>query len=310
MKISLRGRPAGQVDQVTRMVVMALFHLMGPGIGLTTLHAVFPEAARRELEDLLARFRRLWRKGSRALVYALRWLQPGTVWAMDWFEPARPVDGIYRYVLVVRDLASGNTLLSLPSATKEAKTAAEALLALFLECGPPLVLKSDNEFNAEEIVQVLRRNSVLHLLSPPGLPSYNGSCEAGIGGLQTRAHYEAARHDRPGEWTCDDVLAAQLSANQTHRPNGHAEPTPDETWAARQPIDLAFRLRFIQTVLDLQPQARQELGLLPELPLDRWPQAAVNRFAIGRACVALGLLQFRRKRFAPPISRKITRFIS
>jgi hypothetical protein len=107
-------------------------------------------------------------------------------------------------------------------------------------------------------------------------------CEAGIGGLQTRAHCEAARHDRPGEWTCDDVLAAQLSANQTHRPNGYAEPTPDETWAGCQPIDLAFRLRFLQTVLDLQPQARQELGLL----------------------------QFRRKRFAPPVSRKITRFIS
>jgi hypothetical protein len=53
-----------------------------------------------------------------------------------------------------------------------------------------------------------------------------------------------------------------------------------------------------------------QLGLLPELPLDHWPQAAVNRFAIGRACVALGLLQFRRKRFAPPILRKITRFIS
>jgi hypothetical protein len=84
-------------------------------------------------------------------------------------------------------------------------------------------------------------------------------CEAGIGGLQTRAHCEAARHDRPGEWTCDDVYAA---------------------------------------------------GLLANIDLDRWSQAAVNGVAIGRACVALGLLQFRRKRFAPPISRKITRFIS
>jgi hypothetical protein len=48
----------------------------------------------------------------------------------------------------------------------------------------------------------------------PGCRAIMAGCEAGIGGLQTRAHCEAARRDRPGEWTCDDVLAAQLSANQ------------------------------------------------------------------------------------------------
>jgi hypothetical protein len=31
---------------------------------------------------------------------------------------------------------------------------------------------------AAEIAQKLRRNSVLHLLSPPGRPGYNGFCEA------------------------------------------------------------------------------------------------------------------------------------
>jgi hypothetical protein len=289
---------------------MAIFHLMGPGVGVPTVHSLIPEASRAELEDLLERFRRIWKKGSHALIYALRWLLPGTVWAIDWFEPPKPVDGIYPFVLLVRDLASGRTLWSLPSLTKDAKAAADALKALFLEHGAPLVLKSDNEFNAEEIVAVLEQNFVMHLLSPPGLPSYNGSVEAGVGGIKTRAHYEAARHDRPGEWTCDDVYGAGLMANQTHRPQGHLEPTPDQAWAARAPIAPELRQKFIQTVKDLEPQARQELGYLPAIDLDRWGQAAVNRVAIGRACVTLGLLQVRRKRFSPPITRKITRYIS
>jgi transposase InsO family protein len=310
MEIELRGRPAGKVDQSTRQALLAIFHLMGPGIGLPTLRAMFPEGTRGELEDLLERFRHLWKKGGHALIFALRWLRPGTVWAMDWFEPPKPIDGIYPYVLVVRDLASGLTLWSLPSLTKDAKAAADVLAALFLEFGPPLVLKSDNEFNAAEIVEVLAKNSVLHLLSPPGLPSYNGSCEAGVGGVKTRAHYEAARHDRPGEWTCDDVYAAGLLANQTHRPNGYLEPTPDQAWAARAPIAQELRQNFIKSVQDLQPEARQELGFLPNIDLDRWGQAAVNRVAISRACVASGFLQVRRKRFSPPITRKITRYIS
>jgi hypothetical protein len=310
MKLKLRGRPAGQINQDARMTFMAIFHLMGPGVGLPTLQSLMPEATRGELEDLLLRFRRVWKKGGHALIHALRWLVPGTVWAIDWFEPPKPVDGIYPFVLLVRDLASGRTLWSLPSLAKEAKAAADVLKSLFLEHGPPLVLKSDNEFNAAEIVEVLEKNSVLHLLSPPGLPGYNGSCEAGVGGVKTRAHYEAARHDRPGEWTCDDVYAAGLLANQTHRPNGLLEPTPDQAWAARQPIAQELRQMFIQTVKDREPQARQELGYLPGIDLDRWGQAAVNRVAIGRALVEHGLLRIRRKRFSPPITRKITRYIS
>ena len=38
----------------------------------------------------------------------------GAVWAMDFHKPQRPVDNIYPYVFMVRDLASGNSLLSLP----------------------------------------------------------------------------------------------------------------------------------------------------------------------------------------------------
>ncbi|GMV84091.1 MAG: hypothetical protein AMXMBFR7_52750 [Planctomycetota bacterium] len=39
----------------------------------------------------------------------------------------------------------------------------------------------------------MRDDRFLHLLSPIYYPQYNGSAEAGIGSLQTRAHHEAAR---------------------------------------------------------------------------------------------------------------------
>jgi hypothetical protein len=41
------------------------------------------------------------------------------------------------------------------------------------------------------------------------------------------------------------------------------------------------------------------VGLLPNIDLDRRGQAAVNRGAISRTCVASGFLHVRKKRFVP-----------
>jgi len=57
-------------------------------------------------------------------------------------------------------------------------------------------------------------------LSPPGAPSYNGYVEAGAGDIETSAHYEAARHDRPGEGMCHYVRLVGLLADRTHSPGG------------------------------------------------------------------------------------------
>jgi hypothetical protein len=95
------------------------------------------------------------------------------------------------------EVARGHILQTLPTLSKSAETTAAALEALFKQHGPPLVLKADNSFYAEVLSQLLKRHSVIPLLSPPGCPSYNGACEAGIGGLQTAIHIEAARWDRP-----------------------------------------------------------------------------------------------------------------
>ncbi|MCZ6690689.1 MAG: hypothetical protein O7H41_13935 [Planctomycetota bacterium] len=59
------------------------------------------------------------------------------------------------------------------------------LEALVRGCGPPLVLKSDNEavFRSQEMKKFLVRWAITPLLSPLRTPRYNGSCQAGIGSM-------------------------------------------------------------------------------------------------------------------------------
>ena len=304
LHIEPRGRPAQRTDRETRDSVVALFQLMGPGVGLAVLQEFFPGVARRELEDLQHRYRDAHLKKSRVLVHALRWQRICAVWAMDYTEPPCAVDGIYRSILVVRDLASGMQLLALPVAAATAQETFAALHTLFREHGVPLVVKSDNgsAFTAEGVEGFLEVRDVYHLLSPPRLPSYNGACEAGIGSLKTRAHHESARNDRPGEWTCDDVDAARLMANETSRPGGIHAPTPNERWRIRLLLTPAEREKFQETVEAFRAEVRKELGCLPGIDPGSATRAAVDRRAITRALVAHGILKLRRRRITLPIS--------
>lgn len=301
LQIAPRGRPLDDASRDTRQIILALFNLMGPGVGLPTLRAFFPMESKGYLEDLLHRYRRahLWK--NKTVVHVLRWLKPGTVWAMDYLDTPSPVDGMYRYVFAVRDLASGNMLLALPSADKEMKTAGDALTALFKEHGAPLVIKSDCGFDAWEVKTLMIQNNVTHLLSPPYFPRYNGAIEAGIGSLKTRAHYQAARRGTPGEWNCDDVEAARLQANETARPWGHDAETPDIHWIERDRIDSHERFAFMAAVETAKTEAKKELGLLNGVEPSPKDQRAIERIAVSRALVAHGLLSVRRSRISLPI---------
>jgi transposase InsO family protein len=292
------GRPAQRSDRHLRNRALALIDLLGPQVGVPTLQALCPDLARGEVEDLLRRYRRVWRRQRRLLSYRLHWTRPGTVWAIDFAQPPSPIEGCYPRLLAVRDLASGYQLLWLPVADESAQTAVAALESLFREHGAPLVLKSDNgsAFLATELEELLRRWEVWQLFSPPRLPRYNGSCEAGIGSMKTRTHHQAARLARAGQWTCDDVEAARLQANETARPWGLQGPVPEESWQARQPFKPEERRSFGQSVPQREHQARQEQGYALEIPLERMAQAAVNRVALQRALVAHGLLRFRSHR--------------
>jgi transposase InsO family protein len=250
--------------------------------------------ARREVADLLRRYRQLWRRRRKALARTLHWERPGTVWAVDFTEPPLPIEGIYHRLLAVRDLASGCQLLWLPVLDETAPTAGAALEWLFRAWGAPLVLKSDNgsAFIASEVEALLVQWGVGQLFSPPRMPRYNGSCEAGIGSMKARTHHQAARQGHPGDWTCDDAEAARLEANQTARPWGVTGPPPEGLWEGRRRITPEERAAFAETVQRLEREAREEQAYPPEAALDRTAQAAVNRAALRRALVEHGLLRF------------------
>ena len=325
------GRPCRDSDRETRNLIIALFNLVGPGIGLPCLRAFFPDAAKGELEDLLRRYRRVHLRRNGVVLHVLRWHHPGAVWAMDFHKPAQPVDGIYPYVFLVRDLASGKQLLSLPVPSRELHHVVAALTACFNAYGAPLVMKSDCEFDTacnpaylddEEVratqllADLLATNHVIGLLSPPYTPEYNAAIEAGIGSFQTRAHHEAARHGHPGQWNCDDVEAARLQANELARPWGHDADTPDTAWIERKPIDAEDRRAFQTSVqqfdtearLDKQQERNQES--LFEVPLSRKELSSCRREAISRALVKHGFLSFKRRRFTLPLKRVLWSNIS
>ena len=130
---------------------------VGPGVSAAAVQATFPDLARREAENLRDRFRRLWRLDHQRAIHVLHWHHPGAVWAMDHTGPLPAIDGRWPYILAVRDLASGCQLAWLPVLDETAETTISALQWLFLEHGPPLVLKSDN--GSGFIAEAMRRFS-------------------------------------------------------------------------------------------------------------------------------------------------------
>jgi transposase InsO family protein len=319
-----RGRPVGRADPDAIARLLGLMWVLGPTTGWTTLASYFQEVSRRELRRLLKRARRLWKRLSRKGCLALKWKVAGTVWAMDFTDPPSPVEGQYGKLLLVRDLASGQTLLALPCPDESAETVVAALTSLFLQYGAPLVMKTDNgpAFGSEALAALLSRHRVIWLPSPPHYPQYNGACEAGGGSIKTRAHHLAARAGRPGRWTLDDVEGARLLCNELGQPGGAGGPTPVERWNTRPPIDPCTRDLLSQAVLRAldEESARREMANPPcpltagAVPPRRRPDdvefASRWRAAVARVLVERGLLDFKTRRVSPPISAFLEQVIS
>jgi transposase InsO family protein len=300
------GRPVLRASRPERREVLELLDELGPATGLPTLQHCFPELPRAELADLLRYYRRVWQHRHKDAPHVLRWPVAGVVWAMDLAEPPQPIDGRYRYLLAVRDLASGQTLLWLPVADATAAPVLAALEPLFLTHGAPLVLKTDNgsAFVAEDTADFLQSWEVIPLFSPPRTPQYNGAIEAGIGSLKTRSERHATAQGRPAGWTGDDVAAAQAEANATARPHGPKGPTPDELWQARRRLSREDRSQFAASVAQQRIEARATEGWATDDPLPARQQRAVDRQAIRRALVEHGYLLFRRRRIPQPFNKK------
>lgn len=306
------GRRSKHSDPQTRNEAIGLMRAVGLRISAAAVQAAFPAMARREVQNLHARFRRHCRQETQRLLHVLHWHCPGKVWAMDHVEPSEPVDGRWPYVLAIRDLASGCQLAWLPVRDASADSTIEALGWLFLEHGPPLVLKSDNGsgFTAESTRRFLDRWQVLPLFSPPYTPEYNGACEAGNGALKVRTNEHAAQQGHLGHWTADDCEAARRMANELHYPRGPHAPTPRQAFVARKTISREARDAFRCAVAHEQQQERIRRGYTSDADLDHAAQAAIDRVAIRRALVEHGILTFTRRSITPPIKSQILLRIS
>ena len=294
------GRPVVRAPREQRNEVIHFLDEFGPQIGVPSLHECFPAMCRAELEDLLQRYRRVWREQNRAPLRILHWLVPGRVWAIDYAEPPAPIDGQHGYLLAVRDLATGMPLLWRPYEAPSAANAADALAGLIAEHGPPLVLKSDNgsHFTGRNFLDLLAAHRVEHLLSPPYWPRYNGAVEAGIHALKDRTAARAARAGHPGYWTWDDAAGALVEAADLARPHGPTGPSPAAFWQARTPILADERTAFAAAV-------HQQIAC--ETPANGvWSEREMAREAIRLTLEGRGYLQYRRRRILPPIpGRKV-----
>jgi hypothetical protein len=300
----VRGRPTARLPRTLRQEVLAFLSVLGPRVSLATLRATFPKARPAALEDLRTRYRLVFQRRNRWVIRALRWTKPGWVWALDFTDAPAAIDAAYPKILLIRDLSSGRQLVALPTAHATARFVRRVLEALFRCLGPPLVLKSDNDgpFREEELRAFVRGLGVLWLYSPPSTPAYNGACEAGVGSIKTRAHHEAARHDRPCEWTCDDVEAARCQANETARPWGHCGPTPDEAFAGRRRVSEQERHAFHLAYGRFELAEREARDISETAELDFWLQTSIDRAALGRALREQGILVYRRRRISQPFN--------
>lgn len=303
MSLKPRGRPADPVGRDQLWSLLAVFGLIGPHVGLPTLQALLPEIPRAALIGLQARCRAIYRRKASWVIYALRWTRAGAVWAMDFAEPPEPIEGIYTHLLNVRDLASGNILLAIPTIAQHADLVVRMLASLFRWMGAPLVLKADNgaPFITDEVKELCEKHGVLLLYSPPGTPRYNGSIEAGIGSINVRAFWQAALADRPGEWTCDDIAAAVHQANTTGRPRGQTGMSPQEAWLSRFPITERERHALHETYAAYANEEYTRRGRQPMARRQHHEQASIDRAAITRALVEHGFVLIRRRRITPPI---------
>ncbi len=292
------GRPAIRSPRDDRQAVLAVLDELGPATGLPTLQDAFPHMPRAELNNMLIRYRIVWRKRHPHAPHTLTWTTPGSVWTIDFSEAPAPVDGIFPYLCAVRDLASHQQLLWTPVASMNAANAIVELSVLVARHGAPLVLKSDNgsAFIAEEFQNFLARTGIFGLYSPPRTPRYNGSIEAGIGSLKTRTDRHAHSQGRPTDWTADDLAFAQAEANATARPQGPRGPTPDDLWNQRKPVADSQRTTFAATI----ERHRRDIQTREGYPMNGTPTSAkerlMDRDAIRRALVEHDLLLFSRRR--------------
>jgi transposase InsO family protein len=312
LRVKPRGRPARRSHRDERNKVIRALKLMGPHVGVPTIQGMFPDMARREVEDLVRRYKRLLRSTKRRELHSLNWLQPGTVWSMDHADPPTIIDGAYSALWAARDLASRKKLAWIPVTDKSYEALEFPLHRLFAKYGAPLVIKADNgsAYISKKMDKTLARKEVTLLLSPPRTPRYNGSCEAGIASMKRHTEHQAKLMGRSSRWTTEDCEIARCLSNLTVRPWGPSGPTPEEVWKERKPITDELRARFRSCVLGYRNQFLEKKKNAQYNENDKKMEASIMRQAITRALIECDLLSIRRRRIPLPLKSLFSTDIS
>ena len=265
--------------------------------GVAVLQDHFPTVSRRDLGCLLHLARgEVDAVAAGGYYRCVTWHGAGRAWALDHTEPPTPIDGRYRYVLTVRDLASGCTLAAHAVASPDAASTIDVLRVLIAQHGAPLLLKADNgpAFVAQDFRAFLTTHGVTLLYSPAYTPSYNGACEAGNGAIKHLAHRLACRHDRPEQWTLNDLEAARLLANR--RITDRQTRTPEQRLADRVPISDAERAQFLVAVAGEQRRREADNTIATNQGVRTIAADALRRQAITSALSGTGVITIRSKR--------------
>ena len=221
-------------------MMRAAMVMHGPTVSLATLRAWCPTASRRAI----AQWWHHDRRQRRGRLQVVRWHRPGRVWAMDFSMVPAAIDGEYRWILHVRDLASQYHLAALPVPHASTTAACGLLGALCRYVDAPLVLKVDNgsAFASADLRAWAHAAGTQVLHSPPRCPRYNGAIEASIAAITTRVHHAAVGAGRPGAWTCEDVEAARGSVNAIIRSPDRR--SAEQRWQTARSITMTERRRF------------------------------------------------------------------
>ncbi len=280
---------------VERRDVLDFLALHGTAFGVGVLQDHFPRLSRRDLQCLLHLARtEVDAVAAGGFYRCVTWYGPGRAWALDHTEPPTAIDGEFRYVLTVRDLASGCTLAAHAVASPNAASTIDVLRALIAQHGAPLLLKADNgsAFIAQETRDFLATHHVTLLYSPAYTPSYNGACEAGNGTIKHLAHTLACRHDRPHAWTLDDLEAARLLANRRITDYRQVR-TPEQRFADRTQITVAERDHFLAIVAAEQRRHEADNTIATNHGVRKMAADALRRQAITGALLATGVITIR-----------------
>lgn len=295
--LAKRGRPPRCASQVERQAATRFLVEHGSQVPLHALREHLPAVPRAELADLRRRYQHICKRRLDRFRGRLIWKWVGAVWAIDFTEPKEYIGGTDRWILAIRDLASGHQLAWLSFTQATAEGVVQVLRALFLEHGAPLVLKSDNgcQFMAQVTLTLLVQWHVVPLFNPPRRPAYNGGLERTHPILKSYTAAAAQAQGRPAALLPEDLETARLNANRFTRKLGPKGLTAEDTWRDRRPITAELRLAFQCTLQAERLRARAARGLEPHAVLGHYQQAAVDREAIRDALLKHDLLEIEPK---------------